>query len=563
MSRALAAVLISSGILKVGLALFFADLTPRYDEAEFLDFARAIAAGHEPVLWRAPAYQTFLAAGLNLAGGSAGGARVLQALLSVGTTWIVWVIGRRLFSPRAALAAAAFVAFYPPLVAFSHLLWAETLYIAIVIAAFERLLAARAEGGVRAAVFAGAALGAACLVRSSGLVLLAASAAWVFASGRRGPSLAAALAGTAAVIIAPWSMSATARAGRPVLIDTNSGYNLWSGNNRFVPHDLQGIWAVGLPAANGVEAALERELRARGVEPSVEGVVPESEWRAALHADLAASGVADRATPEADDWFRREALAAIAADPGEFVRRVPRRLAALWAPDFFLARHLVRDWYAELPPRLVAALVGGTMIASAVPLVLGLAALMSLPASAFRSLVSCWLAATLLVHAMTFGVSRMHEPLTPLLTLAAAAWVFRDHRHDVRLRAAGIAAATLALAAWVFAAPAVVGLYVAPGPRHVELARAAGAVRNLPLEGTRWTTWMLAGAELAAGERGAAERVLAEPRHSEESWSLYLRALAAEDRGLALRCVDQALARDPDLAAARRLRDAIARGAAP
>jgi 4-amino-4-deoxy-L-arabinose transferase-like glycosyltransferase len=564
LTRGIITVLVLSGLLKVSLAIVFADLTPRYDEAEFLDFARAILAGAQPVLWRAPGYQSFLAAGLGLGGGSAVGARVLQAFLSVGTTWVVWTIGRRVFPARAALAAAAFVAFYPPLVAFSHLLWAETLYIAVATVAFERLLAAREEGGIRAAVFAGAALGAACLVRSSGLVLLAASAAWALAGeGRRGRGVAAALVGTAALIVAPWSLAATARAGRLVIIDTNSGYNLWSGNNRFIPGDLQGIWAVGLPLANGVDAAIDRELRSRGVVASPDAVTPEAGWRRELRDDLAAAGIHDLATPATDEWFRREAVAEIWADPGEFVRRVPRRVAALWAPDFFLARHLARDWYGELPAGAVSVLVLVTVLASAIPLVLGPAALASLRASAFRSLTFSWVLATLLAHAVTFGVSRMHEPLSPMLAIAAAGWVFRDRAQGGPLRPAGIAAAALALVAWIIAAPVVAGLYVAPGPRHADLARAIGAARHLPLEGTRWAGWMVAGVELAAGERGAANRVLAEPRLAQEPWSLYLRAIATEDRGEALRFAERAIARDPDFAAASRLRDALAAGAVP
>ncbi|MBZ0267547.1 glycosyltransferase family 39 protein, partial [bacterium] len=122
MSRGIGIVLLLSGALKLLLAIAFADLPPRYDEVEFLEFGRRIAAGDAPVLWRAPGYQSFVAGGLTIAGGNVAGVRLLQVLLSVATTLVLYRLARRVTSERAALAAAAFVAFYPSLVAFSHLL---------------------------------------------------------------------------------------------------------------------------------------------------------------------------------------------------------------------------------------------------------------------------------------------------------------------------------------------------------------------------------------------------------------------------------------------------------
>jgi hypothetical protein len=111
------------------------------------------------------------------------------------------------------------------------------------------------------------------------------------------------------------------------------------------------------------------------------------------------------------------------------------------------------------------------------------------------------------------------------------------------------------------AAPAAAGLYVVPGPAHADLARALGAARHLPVPGTRWAAWMVARVEMANGRDAAAERILAEPRHAQEAWSLWLRALAAPDPGTSAARVDEALARDPDLGVARALRAALGGGA--
>ena len=109
---------------------------------------------------------------------------MLQALLSILTSFLVYRIACRLRGERAGLAAGTFVAFYPSHVAFSHLLWAETLFLLLVTAALHQLLATDERGCLRSAVLAGLILGLATLVRSVGVVLLAASVLWIV-SGRR------------------------------------------------------------------------------------------------------------------------------------------------------------------------------------------------------------------------------------------------------------------------------------------------------------------------------------------------------------------------------------------
>lgn len=561
MSRKLWLVLLVSGLLKVALALYFADLPPRFDEQEFLDFGRRVAAGEDPVPWRAPGYQWFVALGLRAAGGSAGGVRVLQALLSVATTWLVWRLGRRRFGERAAFAAATFVAFYPALVAFSHLLWTETLYAALIVLAFERTLAFEESRDLRAAAAAGVASGLAALVRSSGLVLLAASLAWLLFRGRRHAAPGAGiLALVAVLVIAPWSFHASQRCGRLVLVDTNSGYNLWSGNNRYVPADLQGVWGVGLPLLNGVEEGWGRRLQAKGLDPEFARALPFGEWRAEMPARWAEAGIDDISSPAADDRFREEGLREILRDPVTFLARVPRRLAAFWSPDFFLPRHLLRDWYGAVPPALAATLLVLGWAAAAVPLLLGPAALLSCRSSPIGSLAVAWLGVTLALHAATFGVSRMHEPLVPMLVLAVAAARWSDvagfERRPARL--GGIVVTGLAACGWLVALPVVVGLYIAPGPRHVGVARALGEVRQLPLPGTRWAAWMVAQVEAARGDDAAAEKVLEEPKHADEPWSLYYRALVAKDDVASRVLLDGALAREPSLRPAQLLRRALA-----
>ncbi len=526
-------VLIFSGLLKVVLAIVFGDLPPRYDEVEFLSFGRAVLEeGAAPRLWRAPGYQWFVAAGLFLGGGSAVGVRLLQVALSIAASWITYRTGRRLGGERVGLAAGAFVACYPAQISFSHMLWSETLYGFLAIAAFDRSLAAEDRGCARTAGLAGVLFGATALTRSLGIALLGATVlAWGI--GRR-PRLALAALVGAAVVIVPWAIDASDRAGRLVIVDTNSGFNVWSGNNEYIPSDLPGLWSLGLGPENGIDV---RFLEFR----------PGDFWRREVPVRMDRADIIEPEGPDGDLWYRSEGLTTIREDPVGALARIPRKLAALWAPDFFLPRHLLRDWYGETPPAVAAGLTLLGWVMCTVPLLLGPVALAALRPSRFRRLITLWILAYAAAHALAYGHARMHQPLVPLLVLAAAAFLFdRAARGDRRrLLRQGIPAAAVAIGLWIHGSAVVGGLYLAPGPRHVAFARGLAVGRYLPLAGAERLTWMLAEAEASAGNDGVAERVLLEGPHAGHPWSQFLAALVTEDHGEAVRRLERALAIDP------------------
>lgn len=536
MSRRLGVVLALSGLLKLWLAFAVGDLVPRYDEAEFLRLGQAIADGGAPNEFRAPGYQSFLALGLKLGGGDVIGVRLLQVLLSTLTIWIVYRWGRRAVGERVAFAASAFLAFYPSHVAFSHLLWAETLFLFLVMFAFERLLAAEESGGRGAVAAAGVLLGLAALVRSMGLVLLAASAAWLLwrALRRNGPLAAwrrpALLGLVGALVIAPWSIFASTKAGEFVLIDTNGPWNLYQGYNPHIPAGLGSTWALGLPVMNGSEEARALGVARRGLPPDLVHARPEGDFRI----DLNQRRDADR--PELADLgahYRQVARETWRSHPVSVLTRAPLKLATWWSPDFFVARHLVRDWYGERSPGLVALLLVLTIVAAGVPLLLGPVGLVTARAGsagaaggAWRGLALTWLGMAALVHGILFGVSRMHQPYVPLLVVAAFAFVTS---RPVRVSAVGAIAVALPILAWIVSAPAVAGVYLAPGPRHLGVARAVGTIGEFPLPAARHATWAAAEAEAGAGREGDARRRLAESRHAGHPWSVLQRVLLTDD----------------------------------
>lgn len=519
MSRAFAIVFFLSAALRLMVAFACADLPPRYDETEYLLFGRTILEeGAPPVLWRAPGYQWFVAAGLATTPGSDLGVRILQSLVSLVTLFVSYRLARSLFGEKVAVLAGGFLAFYPSDLSFSHLLWSETLYGALALAGFAatiRSLRDDATAGVPWAALAGLLLGGATLTRSVGAVWAVVSLAAIPLLGKRALPRALVFLGAFLVVVMPWSIDASRRAGRFVLVDTNSGFNLWSGNNDRIPTDLGSLWCVGLPRENGAMPAGEFGQR-----------LWKDEWRSEVRLQMQRDGVREVEGPDGDDWYREEALASIRRDPGGAARRLVPKLAAFWAPDFFLPRHLLRDWYGELPVGFAAAVSFAALIASAVPLLVGPGAFATLPRSHFKTLALLWISSSALLHALAYGHSRMHAPLVPLLVLAVGgALGSRSTGGAARLRR-GAPWTALATAVWLAGWPAVVGLYLAPGPRHAAVARPLGVSAELPW-GARWPRWMRAELEESLGNLEVAEGLLREGPAREEPWSAFLRGRIA------------------------------------
>jgi 4-amino-4-deoxy-L-arabinose transferase-like glycosyltransferase len=91
---------------------------PMLDEAEYVTAARALAAGHgeDRPYWQPPGIIYALAATFDVAGPGLLAPRLLQIAISVASCALLFVIGARLFGPRAGLAAAALAAVHGVLV---------------------------------------------------------------------------------------------------------------------------------------------------------------------------------------------------------------------------------------------------------------------------------------------------------------------------------------------------------------------------------------------------------------------------------------------------------------
>jgi 4-amino-4-deoxy-L-arabinose transferase-like glycosyltransferase len=551
LSSAFRNVLIASIVFKAALAIVFRDLEPRYDEVEYLAYARDIYEhGQAPQIFRAPGQQWLVAAGLALTGGkSLAGVRLLQVVLSVATSLLVYRLGRRRWGERAGFAAGAFLSFYPTHVAFSHWLWSEPLYTFLIVAAADRLLAADESGKAKDAILAGALLGAGALTRSLGIAVLGASLVWlVFPRPRWRSMMAAATAGIAAgAVVLPWTIHASQRAGRLVLTDLNGGFNFWLGHHEYLADDMPSNWIVGI--------GLDADMGSRFY-----GFLPDSAWRIEMFQRLAQAGIREEFGPEAELWYQGEAWRLIRESPRRAVERVPAKVAALWGPDFFLPRHLARDWYGKVPPGLAIFLIGLTWLSASVPLLFGPAGIAAMRPGRFRSLTVFWILVYVAVHGLAYGHSRMQQPLVPFLLLALAAFLFGEKGGDdehggprrfERFFSVGLPWTILAGLLWVLAYPVMASVYLVPNGRHTSLVHLLSIGRHLPVAGADRLDWLLAGAEFSDARHSGAERearadrVLAESRAAQHPWTLYLRGWIASDPERAEGFLKRAVAIDP------------------
>jgi 4-amino-4-deoxy-L-arabinose transferase-like glycosyltransferase len=187
------------------------------DEIEYNLEARFIAAGkwfwtttpygipHASEM-KAPGYPAWLGIWYSILGYRAAVVEAIQAVLFGSLTMLLtWMLARRLFGPRVALAAAWLVAIYPFAWQYEVRLYSESIATPLTLACL--LLLIERTPTVRRAAATGALIGVLLLVReSSGFMLAAAAVAWIVAAGwRRGLLMTVLTVAVCALVIAPWT----------------------------------------------------------------------------------------------------------------------------------------------------------------------------------------------------------------------------------------------------------------------------------------------------------------------------------------------------------------------
>ena len=209
--------------------------SPVADETMWLMALNRIPAAHfSPFsnfpIFNPPLYPYFLAA-VNAVFGSLVAIKVAQALISSLLIPAVYRVANRVFGPRAALAAAGFAAFYPELIWYSAHFWCETLFLALLWSAIERLMAADQTSSLRLAAIAGGLFGLAVLTRETILYLVPLGAVWLaWTRPQKRPALALTLLAATLAVVAPWTARNWIQFGAFIPVSTGGGLNLYQGN---------------------------------------------------------------------------------------------------------------------------------------------------------------------------------------------------------------------------------------------------------------------------------------------------------------------------------------------
>jgi 4-amino-4-deoxy-L-arabinose transferase-like glycosyltransferase len=189
-----------------------------------------------------------------------------QALLTTGTTALAAILAWLLVGPWAGVLAGAIVGTYPPLIGASGDQLSEPLGAFLLLGAFVALAyAVKRRAGPWGWAAAGALFGLAILTRTDLLplpFLLAGAGAlivvWRARAWRRALLTWGALAAATAVVLAPWTIYASAQEGKPVPVTKGSAAALFVGT--YLP---------GGGTTVGMKMALEPELRRR--HPGLDG----------------------------------------------------------------------------------------------------------------------------------------------------------------------------------------------------------------------------------------------------------------------------------------------------
>jgi len=406
----LAGAVVVALLLRCGLVALFPDPTPVNDEIDYWRLAEGLARGEGFASnFRPPLHPAFMAVFIGF-GEGAGAVRAAQALLGALAVPLVAVVAERVGGRGAARGAAWLVALDPVLVGFSHLLWSETLYVALLLGGLVLLLRGAERWRWLDWAGAGLAFGLASLARPQLLTFLPLLLPWAWLQARRGRverrrmfAAFGVLTLATCCVVLPWSLRNFRTTGDIFLIDTNGPYNLLV-----------------------------------STEPGAYRVDKDDRWspRWAAIGNMHYMVATQRAPGVAQRVALARAVKRIRADPGRFLVKSAWEAGHLFTLDNFVLRHLRNDWYGVASPRGLAAALTVLCVAwTAVLYAGGGIGLVTQPASPFRGFALLAIGHALVLYGITYSLSRYAVPLRPLLAVAVG-WA-ATHRGYVRERLVG------------------------------------------------------------------------------------------------------------------------------
>jgi hypothetical protein len=380
------------------------------DECTYLRIARKMANGEGMVpsagwLW-APGYPAVMAVHKALFGYGAT-VKGLQVVAAGLCTVLVYRLTQRVWkdrgpqaADRTARVAAWLYALSPPLIFFTMSLWSEVLYGTLLLGLLLVLDKAReagiegAPGWLRGAIAVGIMGGICVLFRGVATYMLpifALALLWRrWSSGRAWKQVL--LMVTAAVLtVAPYSVYISKKMDTRIVSDRTMGQMMWLGNNDFPP--------ITFDYGNG-------QLSARAFK---------------RYAKQGRKRCAGRKQPMKRDACETAAgFEWIKDNPGEFVSRMPMRVAQMLTPHSLLTRHLRWGKWRHMPQIMDEGIILWGALWSMFVMLGGALALVARGRGGHGVVTGGILLYHLAAIAALAGLSRYRVPLEPLLMVYAA-----------------------------------------------------------------------------------------------------------------------------------------------
>ena len=391
-------------VVRLGIFTQTSDLGPEIvDERHYTQLAGSLLAGHgfawgpgEPTSSRPPAYPAVLAATWIVAGDhNYQAVRAVQLAFAAATAWLVYLLARRAFDERVAAYAAAAFWLYPSSIFFQFTILTETMFTMLLVAFVLLATMLVQSPRLSLALACGLVLGLGALTRSvlwPVPVVLCPMLLWLIAANWRTRLLlsAAVLAGYA-VVVGPWAVRNTTLQNAFTVVDTLGGFNLRMGNYQYTPEDR--MWDV----------------------VSDEG---QHNWSQELRLEYPNQRFTDG---QKAAWAQRKAFEYMWAHPGQTFRRSLIKFADFWGLEREFVAGVQKQIYK--PPAWFAVLATVLIIGAYIVLAAAGAAGLWLvrPTLPVHVLLLFPVLVITAAHSLTFGHSRYHAPLMPMLVIYAAA----------------------------------------------------------------------------------------------------------------------------------------------
>ncbi len=398
----------------LGIALFWRVLPMVFwyttdcvrDECIYRSMASHIADGHgmrETMRgWvPAPGYPYLLAIP-KLLFGSTQSVKALQVVVSLASTVQLYLLGTKLFDRHAGRVAALLFAINPTIAWFTNTMWIETVYTFLLLTAVMLVFEVRERSNLWWAAGLGFTMGLAVLFRGVATYLppifvlgllwpagddesvfppLSAWASSLRANLRKIGIYAVAWVAT----IAPYSLAASSIHGGFMLTDATTGHVLYLGNNDYQP--------ITFDYGNGMlnEGIFHRTT---------------STGRPPCDRDMPAVPTSRCEVDRVKTW--------IAENPGEFLRRIPKRMAQFFNPNSFLTRHVRWGRFPGLPWLLEEVLCGWIVVTTLALTLGGTLAAWARGRGPYLIVAAGTAVYTVAVTALMYGMTRFRLPLEAL-----------------------------------------------------------------------------------------------------------------------------------------------------